>query len=131
MLFEGISMRFTTLVGAFVVGLTIAIAPLSAHHGWGGQGEDNFTLSGKVHTGVSLAGPHATMKVVDDKGQVWDITLAPSARTDRAGLKEGVIPVGAPVTIVGKRNRDAKRFEVKTMRVTHAGKNYDVYPDRL
>ena len=122
-------MRSALLASAFVVGL--AIAPLSAHHGWGGQGDENFTLSGKVHTGVSLAGPHATMKLVDDKGQVWDITLAPAARTDRAGLKEGVIPVGAPVTIVGKRNRDAKRFEVKTMRVTNNGKNYDVYPYRL
>jgi hypothetical protein len=123
--------RFATLAGGLVCALTIAIAPLSAHHGWSGQGSENFTLSGKLHTAVSLAGPHATMRIVDDKGQVWDITLAPAARTDRAGLKEGVIPVGAPVTIVGKRNSDPKRFEVKTMRVTHAGKNYDVYPDRL
>ena len=123
--------RLATLAGACVLAFTFAAAPLSAHHGWGGQGDENFTLSGKVHTAVSLAGPHATMKVVDDKGQVWDITLAPAARTNGAGLKEGIIPVGAPVTIVGKRNRDAKRFEVKTMRVTHAGKNYDVYPDRL
>ena len=123
--------KLTTMMGALVFALAISAAPLLAHHGWGGQGDENFTLSGKVHTAVSLAGPHATMKVVDDKGQVWDITLAPAARTDRAGLKEGVIPVGAPVTIVGKRNRDGKRLEVKTMRVTHAGKNYDVYPDRL
>lgn len=123
--------RFAAIAGTFILALTISTASLSAHHGWGGQGEENFTLSGKVHTAVSLAGPHATMKVVDDKGQVWDITLAPAARTDRAGLKEGVIPVGAPVTIVGKRSRDSKRFEVKTVRVTHAGKNYDVYPDRL
>jgi hypothetical protein len=123
--------RLATLAGACVIAFTFAIAPLSAHHGWSGQGDENFTLSGKVHTAVSLAGPHATMKVVDDKGQVWDITLAPAARTSGAGLKEGLIPVGAPVTIVGKRNRDGKRFKVKTMRVTHAGKNYDVYPDRL
>jgi hypothetical protein len=119
------------MTGALVLALTVTVAPLRAHHGWGGQGEENFTLTGKVHTGVSLAGPHATMKVVDDRGQVWDITLAPAARTSGAGLKEGVIPVGAPVTIVGKRTKDSKRFEVKTMRVTHAGKNYDVYPDRL
>jgi hypothetical protein len=109
----------------------MAAAPLSAHHGWSGQGQETFTLSGKVHTAVSLAGPHATMKVVDDKGQVWDITLAPPARTERAGLKAGVIPVGAPVTIVGQRNSDPKRLEIKTVRVTHAGKNYDVYPDRV
>jgi hypothetical protein len=42
-----------------------------------------------------------------------------------------VIPAGAQVIIRGKRSSDASRFEVKTERVTHAGKNYDVYADRL
>jgi hypothetical protein len=102
-----------------------------AHHGWAGQQTEQFELSGKLHTDVSLAGPHGSMKIVDDKGQVWDITLAPAARTERAGLKPGVIPLGAPVTISGHRNSDPQRFEVKTERVTHDGKNYDVYPDRL
>ena len=59
------------------------------------------------------------------------ITLAPAARTERAGLKPGVIPMGATVTIRGNRNSDMQRFEVKTVRVTHDGKNYDVYPDRI
>jgi hypothetical protein len=71
------------------------------------------------------------MKIKDDKGQLWDLTLAPPPRTQRAGLEEGVIPVGAEVTILGKRNLDPKRFEVKTERVTYKGKNFDVYPDRL
>jgi hypothetical protein len=103
----------------------------SAHHGWAGQQMDQFELSGKVQTDVSLAGAHGSMQIVDDKGQVWDITLAPAARTERAGLKPGVIPMGAMVTISGHRNSDMKRFEVKTERVTYDGKNYDVYPDRL
>jgi hypothetical protein len=111
--------------------LGLAIAPALAHHGWGGQGTENFELTGKVEKTVSLAGPHATMQVKDSKGQVWDITLAPPARTDRAGLKENTIPVGATVTIRGKRSMDPKKFEIKTERVTYAGKNYDVYPDRL
>ena len=115
--------------GALILALTAP--PAAAHHGWAGQGTDTFELTGTVHTAVSLAGPHATMKVRDKNGQIWDITLAPPARTDRAGLKEGVIPVGAAVTIRGKRSSDPKRFEVKTERVTYAGKNYDVYPDRL
>jgi hypothetical protein len=28
------------------------------------------------------------MKVKDEAGQVWDITLAPGARVERSGLKE-------------------------------------------
>ena len=116
---------------SLTVVLGLSVAPTFAHHGWGGQGSENFELTGKVEKAVSLAGPHATMQVKDNKGQVWDITLAPPARTDGAGLKENTIPVGATVTIRGKRNMDPKKFEIKTERVTYAGKNYDVYPDRL
>jgi hypothetical protein len=115
-------------LGAAALGLAL---PVAAHHGWAGQQAEQFELTGKLHTDVSLAGPHGSMKIVDEQGQVWDVTLAPAARTERAGLKPGVIPMGATVTISGHRNSDPKRFEVKTERVTHAGKNYDVYPDRL
>lgn len=123
------------MVSRLVVGLcALAIAWTApsalAHHGWAGQGTEAFEISGTVHTAVSLAGPHATMRIQDKSGQVWDLTLAPPARTERAGLKEGIIPVGATVTIRGKRNSDPKRFEVKTERVTHAGTSYDVYPNR-
>jgi len=120
----------------YLIGLTGAVLALgalqaSAHHGWAGQGSEQFELTGKLHTDVSLSGPHGSMQIIDDKGQVWDITLAPAARTERAGLKPGVIPKGATVTVSGHRNSDANRFEVKTERVTHDGKNYDVYPDRI
>ena len=92
-----------------------------------GNGEEEFELVGTVESGVSLAGPHATMKVRAEGGQVWDITLAPGSRTANAGLKEGVIPVGAQVTVHGHRSKDPKRFEIKTERVTWNGKTYNVY----
>jgi hypothetical protein len=121
-------LRFQMSAAALV--LSMLAQPAAAHHGWAGQGSETFELSGTVHTAVNLSGPHATMKVQDKTGQVWDLTLAAAPRTESAGLKEGVIPVGAAVTVRGKRNRDPKRFEIKTERVTHAGKNYDVYPER-
>ncbi len=123
--------RLSLWMGACAAALSLAALNASAHHGWAGQGEEQFELSGKVHREVSLAGPHATMQIIDENGQVWDLTLAPPARTQRAGLTEGVIPVGAEVTISGHRNRDPSRFEVKTERVTYNGKNYDVYADRI
>jgi hypothetical protein len=122
--------RFSVCLGA-AAALAITALPASAHHGWSGQGQEQFELSGKLHKDVSLAGPHATMQIVDADGQVWDLTLSPPARTSRAGLTEGVIPMGAEVTISGHRNSDPNRFEVKTERVTHNGRNYDVYADRL
>jgi Family of unknown function (DUF6152) len=121
--------RGLTVGGAFVLALCLSILPVSAHHGWGGYLDEDFQLSGTVESPVSLAGPHATMKIRADN-QVWDITLSPPARTERAGLKEGVIPVGAKVTVFGHRHRDPKRFEVKTERVNWNGRLFNVYPDR-
>ena len=109
--------------------LAVAGAPLAAHHGWAGYQTAEFEIEGTVETGVTFNGAHAAMKVkVND--QVWDITLAPPAATSRAGLKEGVIPVGATVLVHGHRHVDPKRFEIKTERVTYNGKTFNVYPDR-
>jgi hypothetical protein len=107
----------------------LMVAPLSAHHGWGTYGQQEFEITGTVKTPLSLAGPHATMQI-DVEKQLWDITLAPPNRTVAAGLKEGVIPVGATVTVHGHRANDPKRFEVKTERVTWNGRVFAVYPDR-
>ncbi len=100
-----------------------------AHHGWGGYADQELALTGVVDTPVSLAGPHATMKIKVDQ-QVWDLTLAPPARTASAGVREATFPVGATVTAHGHRSKDPKRFEMKTERVTYNGKIYNVYPDR-
>lgn len=116
---------------AILPGIALAVAlPAMAHHGWAGQDGKLSEISGTVHKPVSLSGPHATMQVMVD-GQVWDITLAPASRTERAGLTPKTLVVGAPVTILGNRSSDPKRFEMKTVRVTSAGRNYDVYPDRI
>jgi len=115
---------------AGAIALSLAVAPLGAHHGWGGYQDATSDISGTVESPVSLAGPHATLKVRAADGQVWDVVLAPPARSERAGLKEGMIPVGAPVTVHGNRHRDPKRFEIKTSRLTWNGRVFNVYPDR-
>ena len=114
-----------------VIGLAAAfIADAGwAHHGWAGNDEKQFDLTGTVVKAVSLAGPHANLQI-RAQDQVWDITLAPPARTEKAGLKEDSIPVGAEVTVSGHRSSDPKRFEIKTERVTYQGKVFNVYPDR-
>jgi len=120
-------MKTTALFAAFCA-LLASTASL-AHHGWAGYRQEQLEITGTVETPLNMSGPHATMQVrVGD--QLWDITLGPTGRTSRAGLKEGLIPAGATVTVSGHRNNDAKRFEIKTERVTYQGKLYDVYPDR-
>ena len=107
----------------------IAAVPMAAHHGWAGYAEEEFEITGTLETQVALAGPHGTMKIKVD-GQIWDITLAPPARVQGAGLTSNTIPLGAKVTVQGHRHRDPKRLEVKTERVIYQGKLYNVYSDR-
>jgi hypothetical protein len=121
--------RRPLFIGALAFALFAFTLPLAAHHGWGGYLDQQFQLSGTVETAVSLAGPHATMRVKAD-GKVWDVVLAPSTRTERAGLKEGIIPLGATVTVSGHRHRDPNKLEIKTERVTWNGRTFNVYPDR-
>jgi hypothetical protein len=118
----------TRLLSAVPAALLIA-TPAFAHHGWGGQEEQVTSLTGTVVQGVSLAGPHATMKIKVG-ADVWDLTLAPPARTSSSGLKEGLIPVGATVTVRGNRNSDHAKHEMKTIYVKQGTAEYHVYPDR-
>jgi hypothetical protein len=114
---------------AVFTALSLYTGPVAAHHGWSTYGDTEFEVTGTVETPLSVGGPHATMRIRSN-GQVWDVTLAPGPRTVQAGLKEGLIPVGAQVTAKGHRSRDAKRFEIKTERLVWNGKTYNVYPNR-
>ena len=120
------SLRLLFAAPALVAVLSIS---MQAHHGWRGNSGQETELTGTLEAPVSLAGPHATMKIRVN-GQVWDITLAPPARTERSGLKEGIIPLGATVTVLGHRNETASRFEMKTEKVTWGDRVFNVYPDR-
>jgi hypothetical protein len=124
-----ITMQRTILCAFLASAALVAGAPAMAHHGWAGNEEKDSELTGTVEQPVSLNGPHATMKIRVD-GQLWDLTLAPPPRTEAAGLKADTLPKGAKVTVQGHRNKDPKRFEMKTERVTYEGRLYNVYPDR-
>jgi hypothetical protein len=55
--------------------------------------------------------------------------MAPPARSQQAGLKEGLIPLGSTVMVHGHRNKSQKTFEIKVTKLTYNGKLFDVYPD--
>src|SRR5579862_5642071 len=119
--------RFYTL--AVLVCLALSPRLALAHHGWGENETKLSEVTGALTRGISLAGPHATMQIKDADGHTWEVTMAPPARTGQAGLKEGMIPIGAMVMVHGHRNKNPKTFEIKVTRVTYAGKLYKVYPD--
>ena len=60
---QPLSGRGFVVGGAIILALCLSILPVSAHHGWGGYLDEDFQLSGTVESPVSLAGPHATMKI--------------------------------------------------------------------
>ena len=107
----------------------VAASPAFAHHGWSGQEDKLVNMTGTVVQSVSLSGPHGTMKVKVGN-EVWDITLAPPARTSNAGLTEGKIPVGSTVTVRGNRSVQGGRHEMKTISVKYGSDEYRVYPER-
>jgi hypothetical protein len=121
------NLRTSLMAGGTALALVLAAAPVAAHHGWGGQAAEHMEITGKVEIPLSFAGPHATMKIRAD-GKLWDLTLAPPPRTAQSGLREGIIPVGAQITVRGHRNLDPERFEMKTERVIYNGRTYNVYP---
>lgn len=110
--------------------LAATIVPALAHHGWSGQGSEQSEITGKVHKPVSLVNPHASLQVLVD-GKVWDVTLAPPSRTEGAGLAANTLAVGDPVTVRGNASTEPGRNEMKAVRVSAAGKNYDLYPERI
>ena len=117
------------LTFAAAIALIACWIPVLAHHGWEGYRTEDFEITGTVETPVSLSGPHASLTIKSD-GQVWNVVLAPPPRTERAGLKTGMIPVGDTVTAHGHRHKDPKTFEVKTERLRWKDKLFNVYPDR-
>ena len=107
-------LRLLTFAAGALVAAALLSRPVSAHHGWGGYLDAEFEISGTVESPVSLAGPHATMTIKGTDGHVWNLVLAPPPRSQQAGLKDGMIPVGSKVTAHGQRHRDNDRYEVKT-----------------
>jgi hypothetical protein len=126
---QSIVHRLVLVGAAFAFVALLSSLLLSAHHGWGGYVDELSDLTCTVTSPVNMAGPHATLKV-NAEGHEWDVVLAPPPRAAQAGLKEGMIPVGAKVIVHGQRHKDSNKYEIKTTRLTWNGKVYNVYPDR-
>lgn len=120
---------WVTIPVAVVFAALVLASPVGAHHGWEDYQDAQFEITGTLVTPISLAGPHATTQIRVDE-QVWDVVLAPSPRTARAGLTEDVIPVGDTVTASGHRHLDPATLEIKTERLTWNDTVFNVYPDR-
>jgi hypothetical protein len=107
----------------------LGTSAVRAHHGWAWATDEKFEITGTI-TAVKLGNPHGEL-TLDAKGEKWMIEIGQPWRNERAGLTKALLKTGTEVTILGHRAKDPKLKVAKAERVTIAGKNYDLYPERL
>lgn len=118
-------------IAAFGVGMLLAAAaPALAHHGWSWANSQKMTLQGTIKT-ISMAPPHPTLHVTAQDGTVWQVDLGNPRQTAASGFTGDTAKPGDAVTVLGNRNLDSAKAHMKAVRITIAGRNYDMYPERI
>lgn len=110
--------------------LLLAASPALAHHGWSWAQSEQMTLEGTVES-VAIAPPHPMIQVRDSEGKVWQVDLGNPRQTQASGFTPMSAQKGDAITVLGNRSRDEAKPHMKAVRVTIAGRNYDMYPERL
>jgi hypothetical protein len=119
---------------ALQLGVAGAVAaaslPALAHHGWNWAEDQQSELKGTVKS-VSMAPPHPSLKVTAADGKEWLIDLANPNQTERSGFTAVSAKAGDAITVLGNRSKDKSQLWMKAVRITVAGKSYDLYPERI
>lgn len=115
----------TALAGAFVTPSLTA----SAHHGWSWAEDQQIELKGTIQK-ISMAPPHPTLMVAAD-GVVWLVELGNPTNTARSGFNAKTAKIGDAIVVLGNRHKDKSKSHMKAVRITIAGRNYDIYPERI
>jgi hypothetical protein len=115
------------LLGAAATGTSL---PALAHHGWS-WAEDQQTELKATIVSIAMAPPHPSLQVKAADGVLWQIDLGNPNQTERSGFTATSAKPGDAVTILGNRHKDKTKMQMKAVRLTIAGKNYDMYPERI
>lgn len=119
-----------TMLGAGLAGLLALSAPALAHHGWNWAESEQMTLEGTIKT-ISMAPPHPSLEVTASDGTLWQVDLGNPRQTAASGFTGDTAKPGDAITVLGNRNRDSAKAHMKAVRITLAGTNYDMYPERI
>lgn len=118
------------VAGAGLAALLAISAPALAHHGWSWAESEQMTLEGTIKT-ISMAPPHPSLQVTAQDGTIWQVDLGNPRQTANSGFTGDTAKPGDAITVLGNRNRDEAKTHMKAVRITIAGKNYDMYPERI
>jgi hypothetical protein len=115
------------VMGAAVAAVAL---PTSAHHGWSWAEDQQSELKGTI-VAISMAPPHPSLQVRAADGVLWQIDLGNPNQTERSGFSAASAKAGDAVVVLGNRHMDKSKMQMKAVRITVAGKNYDMYPERI
>lgn len=101
-----------------------------AHHGWSWAEAELSEIDGTIRT-VSIGPPHPSLEVETASDGMWRIELGNPRQTERSGFVEGSAKEGDAITVLGNRSLDAGEKRMKAVRITVAGKVFDIYPERI
>lgn len=104
--------------------------PARAHHGWGWAVDEQSELQGTI-VSISMAPPHPTLQVRSTDGVLWQVDLGNPSQTERSGFTGTTAKVGDAITVLGNRHKDKSKMQMKAVRITLAGKSFDMYPERI
>lgn len=104
--------------------------PALAHHGWSWAEDAQSELKGTIRS-ISMAPPHPSLQVVATDGVLWQVDLGNPNQTERSGFTATSAKPGDAVVVLGNRHKDKTKMQMKAVRITIAGKNYDMYPERI
>ena len=78
-----------------------------------------------------MAPPHPTLMVAAADGVVWLIELGNPTLTARSGFTAKTAKPGDAIVVLGNRHKDKTKAHMKAVRITIAGRTYDIYPERI
>lgn len=111
------------LAGLFAAGA-------QAHHGWSWAEGEQVTLNGTLES-ISMAPSHPTLRVKAADGKSWQVDLGNPSQTQRSGFTGDTAKVGDAIVVLGNRHLERDKLHMKAVRITLAGKPYDMYPERI
>ena len=120
----------TIRIVTFAAAATMTAFAAFAHHGWTWAEEKQTELTGTIRT-VMIAPPHPALEVETAADGVWKVELGNPRQTERSGFVEGSAKPGDEIVVLGNRSLDQNEKRMKAVRITVAGKVFDIYPDRI
>ena len=119
------------LLSTALTGVIVAPSlPAFAHHGWSWAEDKQMELKGTIRK-ISMAPPHPTLMVAADDKVVWLVELGNPTLTARSGFTAKTAKPGDAIVVLGNRHKDKSKAHMKAVRITIAGRNYDIYPERI